>query len=191
MFCIDEQLELLLIQKYIFHMIEVDPLLSKIGISSSIHPPNVRYSDGEKELITPPDLVALKTKMNRMDIEEYNMETLSEQLYSIAIQQLSAMQKMLIDGMNKITHFTGNVVDAKGAKLSPEHVIEMIEQIHIDFDEEGEPRLPSLLPSPKLAEGLKQMKWTKQQEERLEQIIEEKRAKHYAKKCHRRLSFIY
>jgi hypothetical protein len=190
LFCLDEKIEQNLIRKYFLFVVRSDPLLGEIGIRSSIHRPTVRYSDGEKELITPSRLVSSEIQTRADDIRNYNIEAFSESLYSLALQNLRGMFQIALDGMTQVTDFTGNVVDAKGAKISPELIIEMFEKLQIDFDEHGNPVFPSIMLNPKHVDDMKTMKWSEEQSNRFKQIIEAKRAKFNAKKRYRRLSII-
>jgi hypothetical protein len=42
----------------------------------------------------------------------------------------------------------GNEFDTKGQPLQPEHIIETLERIHVEFDQTGRARLPTMLIHP-------------------------------------------
>jgi hypothetical protein len=64
----------------------------------------------------------------------------------------------------------------------------MLEKMYIEFDEEGQPKLPSLVMHPNLYEKVKEIKPTKEQEKTRAEIIERKRSEYNAQKRTRRLS---
>lgn len=50
----------------------------------------------------------------------------------------------LYEKLDKITQETGNVVNTGGKPLTHDLFLDLIEKMHIEFDEKGEPRMPSL-----------------------------------------------
>lgn len=62
------------------------------------------------------------------------------------------MAKYHFEILNKTIQETGNSVDANGRKLSPDLFLETISKISISFDKDGNPKLPTVIISPKTAD---------------------------------------
>jgi hypothetical protein len=74
-----------------------------------------------------------------------------------ALQEIVHQQaKMFFETMNKAVNETGNTMDMKGEKTSPKHIIDMLEMMYIDFDDNRQPILPTILPATKGNESLLQ-----------------------------------
>jgi hypothetical protein len=90
--------------------------------------------------------------------------------------------------VSEVTDATGNSISAAGQSLSHDLILDAIERVEIDFDDEGNPRMPSLMAHPQTLVPLARIQPTDEQERRYEQIMTAKKAAHDAKKRHRRLS---
>lgn len=66
-------------------------------------------------------------------------------------------ERMLYETIEKVTEETGNVVDGRGQPLSYDFILASLEQIQIDFDESGNPKMPTLVVNPKVAERLREL----------------------------------
>lgn len=94
-----------------------------------------------------------------------------------------------VEGMNKVTEGTGNVVDAGGQKVSFELIYEMLEKVEFSVDENDELVMPSLLMHPTQAEKLQELEPpTPDQERRLAELKQRKREEALARRRRRRLS---
>ena len=123
-------------------------------------------------------------------VRNTNIEKLAETLFELGE---AFKQSMVIDfykGLSQITEATGNTLYAEGQPFSFDMLNDMWEKIEIEFDENDRPILSEfLIPvPPNIYEKIKDMKPTPEQEQRFAQIIEQKLAKHNAKKRTRRLS---
>lgn len=87
--------------------------------------------------------------------------------------------KALFDKMEDVTRRTGNIVDGKGAGLTPDLIMETLEKIDISFDENGNPHLPTLYISPdvskKMGENDDLWKETPEMVQKMTKLIEKKR----------------
>lgn len=113
-----------------------------------------------------------------------NIETVAE---DIRKQQA----KLILDKLKEVTDRTGQVVDGKGQPLTHELFMEMLERIQIDFDDQGNPYLPTLIMAPEVAAKLKEKmpEWEADPEytRRLEQLVERKRKEWNDRESHREL----
>jgi hypothetical protein len=84
------------------------------------------------------------------------------------------------------TEAVGNKFDAQGDPISHDRLIDMIERVHIPFDEEGNYKLTLVLP-PEHARRLASIQPTEEQVKRHDEIIVRKREEFYASKPTRKL----
>jgi len=66
-------------------------------------------------------------------------------------------------------------------------IMTMWESMDIDFDETGNPRLPTIVASSKIREQLEKQEITDEQKERFEQLIERKRFEWRDRESNRKL----
>ena len=81
-------------------------------------------------------------------------------LVSVANEVSGDIQKQLgrniITKLEEITKETGNIVDAKGAKLSPDYILQVLEKMQIDFDDDGNPCMPTMFVGQELAKKIQE-----------------------------------
>jgi hypothetical protein len=86
---------------------------------------------------------------------------------------------------------TGNSVDAKGQKLTPELILETMRKISIDFDKDGKPKLPTIVISDKMSDAwkkvIKEAEADPHHKEEFDKIIEQKRKEYNAEQASRKL----
>lgn len=103
----------------------------------------------------------------------------------------SQMGKYFFKTVNQVIDETGNVVDAKGKPFSLDLMYETLEKMEIPFDENGNPRLPTLVVNPqtmeKVREAIEKEKTEKKYEQRHKQLIELKRKEWNEKQSDRKL----
>lgn len=86
---------------------------------------------------------------------------------------------------------TGNSVDAKGQKLTPDLILETMRKISIDFDKDGKPKLPTIVISDKMSDAwkkvIKEAEADPYHKEEFDKIIEQKRKEYNAEQASRKL----
>jgi hypothetical protein len=87
--------------------------------------------------------------------------------------------------MHKVTEDAGQVIDARGRPLTHDLVLDMFEKLQIDFDEDGQPQMPTIVVPPKVYEKLGEP--TPEQMKRRDEIIERKRSEFLARRRVRKL----
>lgn len=185
-----KDIEINILQKYFKHLISSEPILAELQSHKAIHAGGYRYKNENKELLSPLTRIAFTIEITGEDIMNYNIDKFVESIYDFTSEQINNMHLMMLDTIKNITDFTGNVIDAQGKPFSFDLCLDMLEKLESRFDNEGNPILPSIIRGSELLE-IKDMKKTKEQEDRYNQIIDAKRKQYYAKKRNRRLSFIY
>ena len=130
-------------------------------------------------------------EVNHQDLIERGPIALVEGLKKLAEDLSSQQSKMVFERLDQITDRTGNVVDAEGQAINPDLILQSLEKIEIDFSEDGQPRLPTLVVSPEHYERLKEkmLEWEKDEhyKRRFDELIERKRQEWRDRESHRKL----
>jgi hypothetical protein len=176
--------------KYRQHMISLDPIFKQIDTVKNLHAGGFRYQENNKEATIPINKMIQKIEITRNTIVNFDIETFTISVFEVIKQQIDEMYKMMFTSLSTITQLTGNTYNANGKPLNVEMILEMIEKIQIHFDENDNPILPKLIAATEIYKKLSKLEFTHEHNERLKNIIENKRREYYAKKCHRRLSYI-
>jgi hypothetical protein len=179
-----------ILQKYFAYIVSLDPVLNQIRLVRILHSGGFRYQVDEKEVLTPLDKFSSSIEISHATISEYNLEAFSQSIYELTEHRIAEMHRMIYRTFDKVTALTGNVVDTKGKPLSADMILDMIERTELRFDANGEPIKASFIAGPETMKRLASIKFTPAQEERHKQILEQKKKEFYAKKRHRRLSYI-
>ena len=179
-----------LLEKYFYHLYAADPFLGQVEKYRDIHAGGTLYENNDDELIIRKVKENFTIELKIDDIKNYNIEAFSVSIFKYAHERIEKIYRELLSSMSKITGLTGKAMDAKGKKLTPDLMLEMIETIDISFDDDGNPIMPALLASPELVKQIAGWKETTEGKERFQGIIENKKKEFYAKKRYRRLSYI-
>ena len=130
-------------------------------------------------------------EVNHQDLIERGPIALKEGLENVAKELSSQQSKMILEHLNQITAKTGNVVDAGGQAINPDLILQMLEKMEMDFSEDGQPRLPTLVGSPEYYERLKEKmpEWEKDEHynRKFNELIERKRQEWHDRESHRKL----
>ena len=112
-------------------------------------------------------------------------------LEKIAKEFESQQSKMIFERVNKATAKTGNMVNAGGQDINPDLILQVLETIEIDFNEAGQPRLPTLVASPEQIQRLKEKmpEWEKDEsyKRKFDELIKRKRQEWNDRESHRKL----
>lgn len=187
-----ESIEIIIniIQKYHRHLIENDPLLSQISHDYDIHLGGQRYEIEGEELIIPKKKGSTLFEIKFEDIANFNLEKLAVQLFESGNDHIKRLHKMIFEDISTVSELTGNKKSIDFNEVSFDDFNDLLEDMAIRFDSDGEPILPQLYIDPDSFEKLKNLEPTKEELERREKIINKKREEYFAQKCNRRLSYI-
>jgi hypothetical protein len=93
--------------------------------------------------------------------------------------------------IEEATEKTGNIVDGKGKPFSPEFFLEALDKILIEFDDQGQPYLPTMFVSPELGNRIKDKlpEWESDpnHKKQFDELINKKRAEWNDRESHRKL----
>jgi hypothetical protein len=121
-------------------------------------------------------------------IRQSLLDDYGSSLIDIGAQFCEQLTERFVQQMSEVTDAAGNAISAEGRPLSYDLILDALEQVEIDFDEDGNPRMPSVMISPQALALLARIPSTDEQRRRYEEIMTRKKAAHDAQKRHRRLS---
>ncbi|OGU36847.1 MAG: hypothetical protein A2315_08530 [Ignavibacteria bacterium RIFOXYB2_FULL_35_12] len=182
--------EIKIVEKYYHHLYNQDNILHQIRSFKILHGGGFRYESKGKESVSPIKELSMEIFYKYEEVRDFELESFCQKLNEMVINRLGQIQKMMYSEIISATELTGNKVDAKGAKMNPDLILDMLEKIEIRFNEDDEPILPQLHLAPQQFNKIKDMKFTPEQEKRQQEIIDNKRKKWYAKKRYRKLSYL-
>lgn len=85
---------------------------------------------------------------------ELDPTKIREKISTAAREIVKQQMGMFFTTIEGIAEKTGNKVDARGKPFTPELVHELLRKIQIDFDDEGNPYLPSIIVGPDVAKQI-------------------------------------
>jgi hypothetical protein len=184
------EIEVKIMEKYFRYLNSQDVILKEIKSYRVLHGGGFRYQNDEKEAYSPIKEIMTDIVYKYDEIINFELESFCSKLYEMIMKRIEQMHKMMYAEISAATDLTGNKVDARGTKFNPDFLLDMLEKMEISFDENGEPNNLQLHVSPETYNKIKDQKFTPEQEKRHNDIIEKKKRIWYAKKRHRKLSYI-
>lgn len=113
---------------------------------------------------------------------------LAEQMNTAAENSLKIVMTGMFEIIAKTSKAVGNSVDAGGRSINHDLILDCIDSVEFSFDENGEPKMPTMVVHPETAKSLKSLPArTAEQEQRYLDIIKKKRTEHNARQRHRKL----
>jgi hypothetical protein len=122
------------------------------------------------------------------DIRNCNLDALAEQANSSAEERLTQVMPHFFDVFHRTCDAAGTATDAGGNPFSFELYLEGLNRIELQFDSDGNPKMPTLVMHPSMAERLRSLPpITSAQQKALDELIERKRTEFNARRRHRKL----
>lgn len=170
----------------------VDPMLGQIRTEETIHDGYTRNVPGENPVDHPMPTIAAQAEVENSTIKNTDIEHYAVFLHEMSESHIKGMYEIFIRSMTDVTHATGNVVDAGGPLITGDKILDTLETVEMTFDSDGKPQpLHMWSPDPQLRKQLFNLMKTgptKEQQKRMDEIIERKKNEFLAKKRTRRLS---
>ena len=94
---------------------------------------------------SPMKLIQSAFEISNEDLIKYGPKIVLDKADQVANEFIEQQSKAWVSKLDEITKVTGNIVDGEGKSLSPEVILKTLEKMHIDFREDGKPKLPSLV----------------------------------------------
>jgi len=180
------------LDRHVDDMVYNDPILSQIrrehhfeGHRISLEPEGGQLQDSNYREVSSAQQIKAE------DVIQRGILAYVEHVETLAEEMRGQLKKFLFEDIDRITHETGNVVDVRGQEISLDHYLEMIDKIHMDFDEQGNPLFPDHIAHPNTANMLeaKLREWLQDSEssKKIERALEAKRKEWDARESHRKL----
>lgn len=126
---------------------------------------HVRYFEGDTHSMTREDGETEKSPFRTMaseitfqmdELPKLPLQTVLERLDGVAADMARQHAEMFYQTISDAVEKVGNVVDAKGKRLTAQMILEMYEKLQIDFDRFGQPNLQQIHLPPGLEERAEQ-----------------------------------
>ena len=175
---------------YLRKLVKDDPLFSQI--KEEFHHEGNRISGFSEDGFTENSgyqEVSIDYSLKREDIIAKGPAVFVENILNVAEKMREEKAKLVIKKLNDVTEQTGCKVDGKPFNFDT--FIEALEKIHIDFDDEGNPSLPTIIVNPQLSAILKEElpKWhsNPECERRMKELLDRKKKEWDDRESHRKL----
>jgi len=169
-----------------------DPVLSSIGrtvMHEGNRPILVRHDGSIHD-----EGLTTATATFEIKIEEVENISLNDLFYKFCdtLNQIREQEaKMMFNGIKEVTESVGNVRNMKGEPFNMDVFFEMLEMIDIDFDQQGRPRLPTIVTGTELFNTIKPILERSESDpkykQRFEEIINRKREEWRVRESNRKL----
>lgn len=160
----------------------------------------VTLFEGDEQVIVRPSGEVDATKFEKFstsltladqEIIEMTLDDLLAKLDAVAKEMASQQARSFYSTISDAVEKVGNVVDSGGEPISGRTVLESLSTLHIDFNRDGTPRMPSFHAAPDLAKDLKrayeELEESPELQGEYEQMITDKREEWRAREARRRL----
>ena len=167
-----------------------DPVLGRIQSVRSDQVPVVRNTMPSGEVVEGQPLRTEMTVAVKLDdVITCNVDGFAAALYDTATKALEQVMPRFFERIGRLSEAAGTTVDARGEPLSYELYLRGLEQAEIDFDEYGNPILPTMFVGPDLFEAWQKLPPpTEAQQRVLHELIERKKQEFNDRRRHRKLS---
>jgi hypothetical protein len=171
-------------------MTRKDPLLSRIKAVPVTQLPTVRNTMESGEVVeTEPIKMAMPFSVDLTDAIKGNFENLAATLDNAAEEGLKTLMPRFFEDVGRLSQAAGTATDAGGQPISRELIRKGLENVEIDFDEDGNPIMPTMWVNPEMAEQIRRLPPETEAETRaFQELIERKRREFNDRRRHRKLS---
>jgi hypothetical protein len=164
---------------------DADPLFSKIRVEHVEDVPEHSAPPEAAHGATSQLLVATRFVEPFADVLSGNVEGWAGMIAAAAEEVGDQIGRQFVAFLEKVTEESGQVVDARGRRMSADLVLEALERMSIDFDDEGRAKMPTIFCHPSAIKGLEPP--TEEQKARFEKIMEGKKSEFLARRRVRKL----
>ncbi len=171
-------------------MAKKDPVLREIKPVQSEQIPIVQNTMPSGEVVEgEPFRTEMKFSLGVDELVNGNLEAFAVALDEMATDGLKQLMPKLFERIGCLSEGAGTTVDARGEPLSYELILRGLEKIEIDFDEHGNPILPTMVVGPALHEAWQKLPApTETQQRAFSELIERKKREFNDRRRYRQLS---
>jgi hypothetical protein len=146
--------------------------------------------DGEIKRIEPQQ-VSVPVNSPVASSPSFGYEDALRTIHEAADEMARKQTKMLFATLHEAVEEVGNSLDAEGQPLSAELILKMWERIQLDFDEQGNPKMPTLVFNPiqhqRVEEQFRRLATEPDLMKRRREIMNRQRLDWYDRESHRKL----
>jgi hypothetical protein len=168
-----------------------DPILSEIEIYTMHEGRSTAMKDGDQTWSDPLVEGSAQYEIKAEDHKTFNFEAFDRFAQSLGSQFLDTKKRNLFEVMHRATTRSGNVVGGGGKPLDHDTIFEALELIQIDFDENGQPDMPSMVVHPSMAPRLQKLSKEAEEDPRIKarhaEIMRKKKEQFLAREADRKL----
>jgi hypothetical protein len=168
--------------------VSLDPLLGSIQRSSTVHRGPVRNVQGDNLLDQQAFAIQSEANLDVEVIRKTDVDGHTAFMYMLAESIVRSFGKKIFKGLDEIVDATGNSIDTKGERFSFDMFLDALEKMHIGFDDEGQPIMPTIVVPLSVVNQVAETKPTSEQEKRQAEILTRKKEEYDAQKRTRKLS---
>lgn len=180
----DQQIQIMVRQDPLFSLVRTEKHFEGNGLS-------IKRSNDETEKSHYKE-ISSKFTIEREQIIEKGIIAYIEHFNKVAEDIKRQQAQLLFSNIEEATSKTGNIVDGKGRSFSPELFFQALEKIWIEFDDQGQPFLPTMVVSPELGAKIKDKLpvWDSDPDykKKFDEIIEKKKAEWNDRESDRKLA---
>lgn len=135
-----------------------------------------------------PLLTEMRFEINNSDVLEGNVDGFLASIDAAAEDGLKKLMPQIFGRIGALAEAAGTASNAAGQRISHELVLAQYEKMEIDFDERGNPILPTMIGSPEMIDAYKRLGPPSEEiEERFQEMIARKREEFNARRRSRKL----
>lgn len=124
-------------------------------------------------------------------INDVSLEDILLVIEEAAEDIVKQQHKYIFQHISEVCEKTGNSINAKGVGLTADTVFEMLEKMHITFDDTGEPHMPTMCIDPKQRDQViaidEEINSSPEKQKRLKEIMQKKKEEWDAEETSREL----
>lgn len=169
-------------------LLALDPVLRDLSSRPTSHAGPIRNVPGSSPLDHELSKFSETIVFHADTYKHTDIDTVTSTLVDLALKHQLFMGTAFFETILGVTEAVGNSIDSQGQPLSADSILRLYEMIEIDFDQEGNPRMPSLFVNPQDAHLIGTIEPTLADKENWDAMIARKRDEWNAKQLNRRLS---
>lgn len=162
--------------------IELHPVLGLLGKETVGELPSPEDLAGEDAELASSLYRSMRVRVGvSLDVAEvlnFDVQATQERLYDMANQRGGQLTRGILEHISDVSEEYGQVVDGVGREFGDVY-IDAVEKIELAFDDEGNPKPPTIVMGLNVAAGV-ESGLTPTQRVRLQQVLERKREEHRA-----------
>ncbi len=181
-------------QQWLYHFY-LNESAKKTGFMQAMRQPEILQEGNKTKLLrydgtiddVPMKRIRTKIEIKTDDLEQHGLKEVLKVLDKAANDMAGKQSKNFIERLNQICDETGQVYDNKGQPLTFDSILDLLDSMPIDFDEKGQPIMPSFVAGPRVIKQLLKQETSDEQIKKQNEIIERKYSEWRDRESDRRL----